>query len=647
MLVHIHIEGYKRAGVTGQGRRHFMKEQSSRQDYKKYFMQDRKKGFFGHRGRLAAFLICLVAVLGAVCIRQGILPVSYHLLDHPKVQDNRSVKKTQSDFDALIQQIFRDEVTSDSFTLNYTLKAKENYGITQEKPTLGEYSLKEMKNSLVVSENRVATLETYDYEKLTKEQKLIYDTIYLLSKQNLEAADFLEYTECLGPTTGIQTQLPVYFAEYSLRSKNDVDTYLELLNLVPAYFKEILSFEQMKAKKGIFMSETTAQAIIDQCNDFVSKTEQNYLITIFAGKLLSVADMTDAEKSTYEQKNKELVLNAVIPAYKNLAEGLKELIGSSKNQKGLCHLEKGKEYYSYLVKAKTGSDRSIKEIEHILDNKIEELKKKIAKVISDTPDVYYQAQKAEYTYNTPQTAMEQLKKAIQKDFPALDESIGYELKYVDASLEESMSPAFYLTPAIDDYKNNVIYINQNKRYDLSKAFTTIGHEGYPGHLYQTCYFQSQNPSPLRSMVNVAGYTEGWGTYAELYSYDLAGLKKDVAKLLKENTLITLCLYAKADIGIHYKGWDQKKLQLYLTDFGFSKSNTVAIYQSLLAEPASYMPYTIGYLEIDDLLNDAKKQLGRKFVLKDFHKFFLSLGPVPFTVAKDRMQGWIEIQLRQK
>ncbi|PWL69984.1 MAG: DUF885 domain-containing protein [Clostridiaceae bacterium] len=646
MLVHIHIEGYKRAGVTGQGRRHFMKEQS-RQDYKKYFMQDRKKGFFGHRGRLAAFLICLVAVLGAVGIRQGILPVSYHLLDHPKVQDNRSVKKTQSDFDALIQQIFRDEVTSDSFTLNYTLKAKENYGITQEKPTLGEYSLKEMKNSLVVSENRVAMLETYDYEKLTKEQKLIYDTIYLLSKQNLEAADFLEYTECLGPTTGIQTQLPVYFAEYSLRSKNDVDTYLELLNLVPAYFKEILSFEQMKAKKGIFMSETTAQAIIDQCNDFVSKTEQNYLITIFAGKLLSVADMTDTEKSTYEQKNKELVLNAVIPAYKNLAEGLKELIGSSKNQKGLCYLEKGKEYYSYLVKAKTGSDRSIKEIEHILDNKIEELKKKIAKVISDTPDVYYQAQKVEYTYNTPQTAMEHLKKAIQKDFPALDESIGYELKYVDASLEESMSPAFYLTPAIDDYKNNVIYINRNKRYDLSKAFTTIGHEGYPGHLYQTCYFQSQNPSPLRSMINVAGYTEGWGTYAELYGYDLAGLKKDVAKLLKENTLITLCLYAKADIGIHYKGWDQKKLQRYLTDFGFSKSNMMAIYQSLLAEPASYMPYTIGYLEIDDLLNDAKKQLGRKFVLKDFHKFFLSLGPVPFTVAKDRMQGWIEMQLRQK
>lgn len=163
-----------------------MKEQS-RQDYKKYFMQDRKKGFFGHRGRLAAFLICLVAVLVQSVSDKAFCRFLIIYSNHPKVQDNRSVKKTQSDFEHCTA-IFRDEVTSDSFTLNYTLKAKENYGITQEKPTLGEYSLKEMKNSLVISENRVATLETYDYEKLTKEQKLIYDTIYLFTKQNLEAA---------------------------------------------------------------------------------------------------------------------------------------------------------------------------------------------------------------------------------------------------------------------------------------------------------------------------------------------------------------------------------------------------------------------------------------------------------------------------
>lgn len=84
------------------------------------------------------------------------------------------------------------------------------------------------------------------------------------------------------------------------------------------------------------------------------------------------------------------------------------------------------------------------------------------------------------------------------------------MKYVDKSLEEHISPAFYLTTPLDAYQDNVIYLNGNAKYDLTKAFTTIAHEGYPGHLYQNCFYQSQNPLPVRSVVNIGGYTEGWG-----------------------------------------------------------------------------------------------------------------------------------------
>lgn len=246
-------------------------------------MQDRKKGFFGHRGRLTAFLICLVAVLGAVCIRQGILPVSYHLLDHPKVQDNRSVKKDTKRFWCTDTADLSGRSDFGFFYVKLYIKGKRKlWDHTGETNAWWIFPKRNEKQSRCIGKPRCNTRNLWLWKA---DQRAKADLWYDISftKQNLEAADFLEYTECLGPTTGIQTQLPVYFAEYSLRSKNDVDTYLELLNLVPAYFKEILSFEQMKAKKGIFMSETTAQAIIDQCNDFLSKTEQNYLITIFAG----------------------------------------------------------------------------------------------------------------------------------------------------------------------------------------------------------------------------------------------------------------------------------------------------------------------------------------------------------------------------
>lgn len=609
--------------------------------------RDFNRGYQGYRRRRSgkaaclALLVCILAAVGMVCYQKEIGPFAQSTLSHPKVSDSRSKKEARQDFDNLITEIFKEEVTDNTITLNYTIKDKKAYGLDEEEPTLGEYSLEEFQNSLLVSENRVATLETFDYNKLSKEQQLIYDIIYMISKQNLESADFLEYAECLGPTTGIQAQLPIFFAEYNLYEKRDVEQYIELLNLVPEYFKQIITFEQNKSKQGIFMSKTTAQAIIDQCGEFVKEPEKNYLITVFDKKIQEVEGISEEEKAAFSEENKKAVSEAVIPAYQDLIKGLKKLKGTGKNENGLCHLEKGKQFYAYLVKSKTGSSRSLNEINAMLDKKISKLKKEMAAIMAESPDVYYDAQDVTYPYQEPQKAMEHLKKAIRKEFPTLDGDITCQIKAVDKSLEESMSPAFYLTPAIDNYKENVIYINENERYDLSKAFTTIGHEGYPGHLYQTCYFNSTNPAPIRSIISVGGYTEGWGTYAELYSYDLADINKDVAKLLKKNTLTTLCIYAKADIGVNYLGWDYKKLQEYLSDFGFSKSSGRIIFDSMVAEPGGYMEYTLGYLEIEELLEKAKKELGDKFVLKDFHEFFLSIGPAPFAVIQDRLDGWIE------
>lgn len=635
-------------------------ESRNYKDYKKEFDSIRKKDYrkdfdnarqwdvpTGNRKikkiTYIALLICIVGVIGLFCYQGEIGPFAESTLFHPKVNDNRTKQEAQSDFDKLMNEIFKEEVTNDTLTLNYKIKDKNAYGIEEGEPTLGEYSLAELKNSLLVSENRVATLETYDYKKLTKEQQLIYDAVYLISKQNLESADFLEYTECLSPTSGVQAQLPVLFAEYHFYDKKDVENYISLLGQVPEYFKQVIAFEQEKSEEGIFMSDTTAQAIITQCSDFIENPDKNYLITVFDKKINAMSGLTDAEKKAFIQKNKEAVKNSIITAYQSLIDGLTELKGSGKNKNGLCHLKKGEEYYAYLIKSKTGSSRSLKDINTLLDDKISVLKKEMANIMADSPDVYYDAQDVSYPYSEPAKAMEHLKEAIQKDFPKLDDSIKCQIKYVDESMEESMSPAFYLMPAVDEYKNNVVYINQNEKYDLTKAFTTIGHESYPGHLYQTCYFQSQNPSPIRSVISVGGYTEGWGTYAELYSYDLADIDKDVANLLKKNTLLTLCIYAKADIGVNYLGWDYEKLQSYLTDFGFSKSNSRIIFDSMVAEPADYMQYTLGYLEIEELLERAKDKLGDKFVLKEFHEFFLSVGPVPFDVVKNQMENWLEEQ----
>ena len=335
-----------------------------------------------------ALLVCVLAAVGMVVYQKQTGGISQSTLGHPNVKDERSKEEAQRDFDNLIDGIFKEEITDNSITLNYTIKNKEAYGIKDEEATLGSFSMDDLKNGLMISENRVATLETFDYNKLTKEQKLVYDIVYLMSKQNLESADFLEYAEWLGPTTGIQAQLPVFFAEYNFYGKSDVEQYIKLLGLVPEYFGQIIDFQKMKSEKGLFMSDTTAQAIIDQCSDFIKEPESNYLITVFDKKIKEVEGLTEKEQSQFVSENKEAVLNKVIPAYSSLIEGLTGLKGTGKNKNGLCNLKKGKEYYAYLVKSTTGSSRSLDEINSLLDENINKLKKEMAQIMAESPEVY-------------------------------------------------------------------------------------------------------------------------------------------------------------------------------------------------------------------------------------------------------------------
>lgn len=359
----------------------------------------------GKKTKAFVVLLCLGLLAASVYSRQDtILPVI------KETDDGRTPEETQSDFNNFINSVFTEEVTDDSITLNYSVKDKQQYGLAGVAPTLGEVSIDDMKDSLFISENRLAAMEKFDYSKLTSSQQLIYDIMYSMLSQNMESSDLLEYSECLGPTTGIQAQLPVLFAEYNFYEKGDIDTYIELLKLVPEYFNSIIEFEKKKSSDGLFMSDTTTQAIIDQCNEFVESSEENYLITVFNNKIKEFNDLSEEEKNSYIDSNKQAVTECIIPAYKNLINALIKLKGTGENENGLCGFDKGKEYYEYLVKARTGSYRKIADIDRMLDNALSSSQQKMAKLMTDSPDVYYKAQDLEYKY-TPKQSYRLLKRS--------------------------------------------------------------------------------------------------------------------------------------------------------------------------------------------------------------------------------------------
>lgn len=556
----------------------------------------------------------------------------------------KNASETQAEFDEFTNEVFLDNVQSDSITLNYTLANPEKYGITNYKPTLGQFTLDSMKENLVKCENYTARLNEFDYKKLTDDQKLTYDVMKDYYKVDDNAQDLLLYYETLSPTVGLQAQLPVLYAEYNFYDKDDIDAYLELLPCTYDYFQQIIDFEKLKSEAGLFMSDRSVDDIVKQCESLIADKDKNFLITVFDDKVAKYEGLTKDEIKDYKARNKAAVLDYVIPAYQLLIDGLKDLKGTGKNEIGLCGLEKGKEYYESLVRTETGSNRSVEDLLKLLDKYMQKNILQMQTVLAKDSSLLDKASNPTYPMTDPEEILNYLQDAIREDFPDM-EKVNYTVKYVHKSLQDFISPAFYLTPAIDNYTDNSIYINGSDKFDLSQIFTTLAHEGYPGHLYQNVYYAQQNPSPIRSTMNFGGYSEGWATYVEMQSYHMAGIDDNLASLLEDNNAVILMMYARADIGINYQGWTRADSDKYLADMlGITDEDTLdEFYMSMVEEPANYLQYTIGYIEMMELREKAEKGLGDKFTAKAYHEFLLKTGPSQFYVIDKYLDKWLKAE----
>src|SRR5699024_10442570 len=263
---------------------------------------------------------------------------------------------------------------------------------------------------------------------------------------------------------------------------------------------------------------------------------------------------------------------------------------------------------------------------------VDEIKKKIASqvyedlshaatLMEQDSGIAEAAAQAVYPSADPNEILSELQQKIAVDFPELGQT-SYEVKYINPVLQDYLSPAFYLSPPIDETNNNVIYINANPKYDLTKIYPTIAHEGYPGHLYQIVYFRQNCNNNLRKILNFPGYTEGWAVYTEQLSYDMMDtLSEMVRSYLKYCNSATLGIHALMDIGIHYEGWDMEKIKTYITNyFGDVGDDVVTeIYYNIVEDPANYLSYYVGYLQFLDLRDQAENSWGNSFTAKEFHQ----------------------------
>lgn len=548
-----------------------------------------------------------------------------------------STQHANAEFDALTRELFIEEASSDTLTLNYTLKDPSAYNIEMDTVTWGDVPISESDFATYKEQTENYLTQLNAISGISEDRMLTYDIVKYYLEMDLESYDYIYFSSNFSPLLGIQSQLPIILCEYNFDTRDDVDDYLTLLNTIEHYMAQLIEFENEKADAGYGMCRSAIEESIADCRSFCESVDNNMLIEVFPSKLEAL-DLTEEQKDAYIASNTDAVLNHVLPTYEMIISALTLQLDTAPENGALASYENGQDYYTYLLKASVGTDKTPEELIEMTEENLKSYITKISLLYLKNEYIFDDLENEDFSMTDPEAIIEHFKETlVTEQFPDAPDA-NYTLKTVHESMSDSLSPAMYFIPRIDDAENNQIYLNIGGNNSSNELMPTLAHEGYPGHMYQTTYFYATNPNPIRTVLSNNGYVEGWASYIEGLSYDYCGFSDDVADLLRiANHDLTLNLYCRADLGIHYENWDVDDTAEFLTQYLDLDTQTIEeIYEAILYNPTNYLIYGIGMEEIKDLRDTMANNLGSDFNIKDFHKQLLDIGPAPFAIIEKYM-----------
>lgn len=544
--------------------------------------------------------------------------------------------KAEQTFSEFEDEMFKDMMSEDYTTLHYALKDYEQYGIEKPEVTIGSAEW-DYEEAVEEYEDYQERLHAFDYDSLSDEEQTDYDTIDFYLETQIQLNSYPYFDWAFNSAEGVIDGLLTTFTEFVFYEKEDIDDYLTTLSTVPAYLDDCIELTKRQAEKGYFLTDSMLKNTEEAIDKFVEKTDDNELIQVFNENIDAFDGLSESERQTYKDKNKDIVLNEYIPAYQKVEEELEKLKGSRKGQYNVCSLEDGKEYYEALAKYKTSLDMSVEDILDIctqfLNTAIDELidlQTNSSSNLDETVDI----ESAEEVLKYLESHMDEL--------PTIDK-VNYTVSYLDPSVANDSIIAYYMEPPIDDVQDNVIKINGDNISDTTELYYTLAHEGFPGHLYQINYYLQSDPALIRTQLTNMGYQEGWGMYASKLALQQSSMSEDAAEYYSLMTQISYVMDAAVDLGVNGIGWGTSQVSNYLENLYLNSDIAKELYDFVTAQPGTILPYGVGIAMFETFEDKARNALGDSFDQKEFNEVLLKGGDRPFSVVEKDLDKYLGIE----
>ena len=555
----------------------------------------------------------------------------------------------QKKFDEFMKQEFVEAMEQSYPNTHIILENPKDYGVDISKTKIQidkELNEATMKENKALNEKSAKAFKEFDREDLRDDQKETYDIYsYMLdytTEMNDSKFDYMSMP--LESMTGMHTQLPTLFSDWTLRNEQDVKDVITLMKSVRPYMDSLLEYTKKQEEKGTLMLDI--KSVKEYCEKVV-KEDVNSSVLTGLNESIDNLKLGDEKTRQYKAELKKAFQEYFLPAYSDIIKTMKELDSSKNNAMGLSHMKNGKEYYELLFKQATGTDKSIEDIKKELNSMSRSSLLAVQSVISKNKNLYdeYANGEIKTKYTDFESMLKDLENDCKDDFPSVG-ALDYKIKPIGEDLASGGVAAYFNIPALDGTTPKQIRVNMlEDALDVQslETFSTVAHEGIPGHMYQIAYAYKNVKDPWRnSMASFLGYTEGYATYTELYALQyLDGVSADAVKLQQNMVVYQDCLVALADIGIHYEGWTKEDAAKFLEENGLAVTDISDFYNQLQANPTAFLSYYVGYVQIANLKKDAQEELKDKFNDRDFHEAILKSGAAPFHVVEENVKDYIE------
>ncbi|MGN1343769.1 MAG: DUF885 family protein, partial [Traorella sp.] len=543
-------------------------------------------------------------------------------------------KDVQEVFDKYLDEIVQNELTSDFLNYHYMVVNKESFDIEKPEVTLGSLSLEATKQIIEESKEQLVKLHEINKSHLSEENQDIYRLLELALSQNIEYEDYLKFDFCFGDNK-VNDNLITNFTEYRILNEEDIQDFITLLKDTPRYIDEGITKTRQLADEGSIQNELIQNSIIESCTKFIDSEE---IEKHFHEEVVQIENLSDSKIKEYEQEVKDGV-DLMQEGYKRIVELYQE-IPASDYQGSLAEIQNGKDYFEYLIRVNSGSEKSVSKWLSLIDAEIEDTISEIIRIMWHNPGIYDEMEQVEIDFDNAQEIVEYLEKWIQNEYPSIGE-VKYKVEYLDSSVANDLVSAYYVIPPLDAPNLNVIKVNPNNT-DMLELLSTLAHEGFPGHLYQNNYMiQNEMPLIYYFLSNI-GASEGWAEVCGGESYRLANIgSNDLQDMLRLNDYLNRILVEYIDMRVNYSKWDVDDIENYLDNVGLMSDIASDLYDAVIQYPALYAPYSLGTYQVLHLKEYAMDKLEEKFYIEEFNQAFLDSGCVHFEIIEKNIKEYVK------